>query len=159
MVNLVGPQQLKIGGEANGKAEVAGDSVENARQELVDGLQAEIRGGRTGGGSGSSNFDPLACYHCGVRGHIARDCPPSSTVAWEWQCCALPWRIIQIRAERPKRKRKGSNGSVRVLNVLYDEAGNEYPVDDAGQLYVPLGFETKAIEGVIEEEKVKETKN
>ena len=22
------------------------------------------------------------------------------------------------------------------LNVLYDEAGNEYPVDDAGQLYV-----------------------
>ena len=45
------------------------------------------------------------------------------------------------------------------LNVLYDEAGNEYPVDDAGQLYVPLGFETEATEGVIEEEKVKETKN
>ena len=43
--------------------------------------------------------------------------------------------------------------------MLYDEAGNEYPVDDAGQLYVPLGFETEATEGVIEEEKVKETKN
>ena len=41
MVNLVGPQQLKIGGEANGEAEVAGDSVEDAHQELVDGLQTE----------------------------------------------------------------------------------------------------------------------
>ena len=41
MVNLVGPQQLKIGGEANGEAEVTGDSVEDARQELLDGLQAE----------------------------------------------------------------------------------------------------------------------
>ena len=41
MVNLVGPQQLRIGGEANGEAEVTGDSVEDARQELVDGLQAE----------------------------------------------------------------------------------------------------------------------
>ena len=41
MVNLVGPQQLKIGGEANGEAEVVGDSVEDARQELVDGLQEE----------------------------------------------------------------------------------------------------------------------
>ena len=45
------------------------------------------------------------------------------------------------------------------VNVLYDEAGNEYPVDDAGQLYVPLGFETEVTEGVIEEEKIKETKN
>ena len=26
------------------------------------------------------------------------------------------------------------------MNVLYDEDGNEYPVDDAGQLYVPLDF-------------------
>ena len=45
------------------------------------------------------------------------------------------------------------------LNVLYDEAGNEYPVDDAGQLYVPLGYETEATEVMIEEEKQKETKN
>ena len=26
------------------------------------------------------------------------------------------------------------------LNVLYDEDGNSYPVDDAGQLYIPLKF-------------------
>ena len=33
------------------------------------------RGGRAGVSSGSVNFDPLACYRCGVRGHLARDCP------------------------------------------------------------------------------------
>ena len=42
---------------------------------------------------------------------------------------------------------------------MYDEAGNEYPVDDAGQLYVPLGYEPEVTELMIEEEKAKETKN
>ena len=34
-------------------------------------------GGRReqGGRSYSANFDPLACYRCGVRGHLDRDCP------------------------------------------------------------------------------------
>ena len=34
-------------------------------------------GGRRGqaGRSYSANFDPLACYRCGVRAHLARDCP------------------------------------------------------------------------------------
>ena len=45
------------------------------------------------------------------------------------------------------------------MNVLYDEAGNEYPVDDAGQLYIPLGFEQTMAEGENEVENVKETKN
>ena len=42
---------------------------------------------------------------------------------------------------------------------MYDEAGNEYPVDDAGQLYVPLGYEPEVTEAMTEEEKIKETKN
>ena len=45
------------------------------------------------------------------------------------------------------------------MNVLYNEAGNEYPVDDAGQLYVPLGVEQTVVGGEIEEEKSNETKN
>ena len=45
------------------------------------------------------------------------------------------------------------------MNVLYNEAGNEYPVDDAGQLYVPLGFEQTVAEGEIAVENTKETKN
>ena len=40
--NLVGPQRLKIGGEANGEVEVEADSVEDARQVVVEGLRVEI---------------------------------------------------------------------------------------------------------------------
>ena len=36
------------------------------------------RGGHAGGSSGSVNFDPLACYRCGVHGHLARDCPQAA---------------------------------------------------------------------------------
>ena len=43
--------------------------------------------------------------------------------------------------------------------MLYNEAGNEYPVDDAGQLHVPLRFEQSIVKEVFEEEKVNETKN
>ena len=56
---------------------------------------------------------------------------------------------------------RGRGRSVRFggLNVLYDEAGNEYPVDNAGQLYVPLGYELTETDEKLEEEKSKETKN
>ena len=45
------------------------------------------------------------------------------------------------------------------MNVLYNKAGNEYPIDDAGQLYVPLGFKQTMVEGETEVENIKETKN
>ena len=45
------------------------------------------------------------------------------------------------------------------MNVLYDEAGNEFPVDDAGQLYVPFGFDSAVTEGRNEEENTNEIKN
>ena len=44
------------------------------------------------------------------------------------------------------------------MNVLYDDEGNEYPVNDFGQLYVPLGYEQVAIKEGPEENK-DETKN
>ena len=36
---------------------------------------ARGRGGNSRGQSYSVNYDPLACFRCGVRGHLARDCP------------------------------------------------------------------------------------
>ena len=45
------------------------------------------------------------------------------------------------------------------MNVLYDEAGNEYPVDDAGQLYVPLGFDVAVTENEADDKNGKEIKN
>ena len=41
MVNPVGPQRLKIGGEANGEVEDAADSVVEEPPTRVDGLQEE----------------------------------------------------------------------------------------------------------------------
>ena len=44
------------------------------------------------------------------------------------------------------------------LNVLYDDEGNSYPIDDAGQLYVPLNFGQTVVESA-EEEIEKQAKN
>ena len=44
------------------------------------------------------------------------------------------------------------------LNVLYDDEGNSYPVDDAGQLYVPLEF-AHAVDESAEAEIENERKN
>ena len=44
------------------------------------------------------------------------------------------------------------------LNVLYDDEGNAYPIDDAGQLYVPLEA-AQTVDGSAEEEIQKEIKN
>ena len=44
------------------------------------------------------------------------------------------------------------------LNVLYDEEGNSYPIDESGQLYVPLDF-GEAVAESAEVEIEKETKN
>ena len=41
---------------------------------LVEGVDGD-HGGRRGGRGVNANFDPLACYQCGVRGHLAHDCP------------------------------------------------------------------------------------
>ena len=44
------------------------------------------------------------------------------------------------------------------MGVVYDDEGYEYPVDDYGQLYVPL-HPKETIAGEAKEEISKETKN
>ena len=58
----------------------------------------------------------------------------------------------------PKRSR-GRGRQVRFgeMNLLYDAEGYEYPVEDYGQLYIPLETEQAAAE-VHEEAKSKEIK-
>ena len=116
------------------------------------------RGGRAGGSSGSVNFDPLACYRYGVRGHVARDCPPAAQSQGSGN--AMPSRGGFSKSGKKGPRSRGRGHSVRfsALNVLYDDEGNAYTIDDAGQLYVPLES-AQAVDESAEEEIGKETKN
>ena len=112
-----------------------------------------------GGRSYSANFYPLAYYQCRVHGHLARDCPQAGA-APQGSGNAVPSQCKFSQSGPKGRRGRGRGRSIRFggLNVLYDEARNEYPVDDAGQLYVPLGYEPVVTEEVIEEKKYKRNK-
>ena len=98
----------------------------------------------------SAQFDPLACYRCGVHGHLARDCPSSST-----QSQTLGSAVLALPGEvRSNPGNQAQSEDVAVddrFDLGYECAvrfeGNEYPVDDFGQLYVPLGYEQTGVRG------------
>ena len=117
------------------------------------------RGGRARGSSGSVNFDPLACYRYRVRGHMARDCPQAAQSQGSGNAVPSRGGFSKSGHKGPRSRGRGRSVRFEGLNVLYNEAGNEYPVDNAGQLYVPLGYEPAETEEMIEEEKTKEIKN
>ena len=94
-----------------------------------------------------------------VCGHIARDYPQAAQSRGSGNAVPSRGGLSKSRQKGPRARGRGRTVRFGGLNVLYDKAGNEYQMDDAGQLYVPLGFETEATKGVNEEEIVKETKN
>ena len=116
------------------------------------------RGGR--GRSYSVNYDPLACYRCGVRGHLARDCPQAAQSQGSVNAGPSRGTFSKSGHKGPRGRGRGRQVRFGGFNVLYDEDGNSYPMDAAGQLYVPLEFDQAADDHVmIEEEKSKEIKN
>ena len=96
-----------------------------------------------------------------MRGHLARDCPQTGNSQSQGSGTAGPSRGSFSKSGQKGPRGRGRGRPVRFsgLNVLYDEAGNEYPIDDAGQLYVPLGLEQTVVEGETEVENTKESKN
>ena len=95
-----------------------------------------------------------------MHGHLARDCPQSGgQLKGSSTSSSSRGTFIKSRHKSPHRGR-GRGWQVRFagLNVLYDDEGNSYPIDDAGQLYVPLDFGQTVAESA-EEEILKETKN
>ena len=117
-------------------------------------------GGRRGGRGGSSNFDLLVCYRCGVHGHLARDYPSTGTqLLTSSGGSSGPTRGNSFKFGRSGAK-TGTGKHVRFggMNILYDSEGIEYPVDDYRQVYVPFELD-QAGAGVIEEKNIKETKN
>ena len=109
----------------------------------------------SGRGRGSGGFDPLACYRCGVRGHLARDCPSTCTQSLTLSGGSSgPTRGSSFKSGRsgPKRGGKGRHIRFAGMNVLYDSEGCEYPIDDYGQVYVSFELKPAGATGVIEEE-------
>ena len=105
------------------------------------------------------NYDPLACYRCGVRGHIARDCPQAAQSRGSGNFVPSRGGFSKSGHKGPRGRGKGRQVRFGGLNVLYDEDGNSYPVDDAGQLYIPLEMAYDVGDGEIEAEKENPTKN
>ena len=118
--------------------------------------------GRRGGQGGMSSFDPLACYRCGVHGHLARDCPNAGTQLLTLSggnSSRTHGDSFKSRKIGPKRGGRGRHVRFIGINILYDSQGCEYPVDDYGQVYVPFEFEQVGSSDMIEEETIKLTKN
>ena len=115
--------------------------------------------GRRGGRTANTNFDPLACYRCGVHGHLACDCPQASNQSMGSSMTSSSQGTFSKSGQKgPRGRGRGRQVRFGSLNVLYDEDGNTYPVDDASQLYIPLEFAKVAGKGEIEVEKTNQKK-
>ena len=108
-----------------------------------------------------TSFDPLACYWCGVHGHLARDYPSSGTQSLTLSGGSFgPTRGSSSKSGQlgPRRGRgQGRQTRLGGIGVVYDDEGYEYPIDDYGQLYVLLHPE-EIVAGEANEEISKETK-
>ena len=95
-----------------------------------------------------------------MRGHLARDCPQNRDTQTQGSGNVRPSRGSFSQSGHKGPKARGRSRSVRFsgLSILYDDEGNEYPVDDAGQLYVPLES-VQTVGESAEEEITKDTKD
>ena len=143
-----------------GRGQWRGQRGRFGRGGFGGGRRGGNRGGSRGAKSSTGSYDPLACYRCGVRGHLARDCPQNMQSQGSSSAGSSRGKFSQsVHRGTKGRGRGGRQVRFSALNVLYDDEGNQYPVDDAGQLYVPLESGQTAVEGENEEEIKNETKN
>ena len=125
---------------------------------LVDGAEDQVE-------EEEENRDHPVLIHwrvigCGVHGHLARDCPQSKGQSMGSSTSSSSRGTCSKSGQKGPQRGRGRGRQVRFagLNVLYDDEGNSYPIDDAGQLYVPLDFGQTVAESA-EVEIEKDTKN
>ena len=86
--------------------------------------------------------------------------PVRSRRHWGVATPALPVEHFSKSGQKgPRGRGRGRQVWFGGLNVLYDEGGSSYPVDDAGQLYILLEFAQDTGDGEVEVEKQNPIKN
>ena len=101
-----------------------------------------VRGGNRGhGASAVGYFDPKACYVCGKRGHLDRDCTQAGHMSG-----GSPSYVATTQSSVQRGTRHGRGGSRRArssgLNAVYNDEGYDYPIDDEGRIYIPMDMHT-----------------
>ena len=97
--------------------------------------------GRRGSQSTTQTRTGIQCFNCGQYGHYASQCPKgasTSSSSSTAQSVNQRSNFAQARGGQGRggNRRGGSNRRTRFsgLNVVYDAEGNEYPIDEDGNI-------------------------
>ena len=110
------------------------------------------RGHRGGQSTTQQTRTGIQCFNCGQYGHYASQCPRGASTSGSSstaQSVNQRSNFAQVRGNRGGNRgnrRGGSNRRTRFsgLNVVYDAEGNEYPVDEDGNLVLEFVEEEDA---------------
>ena len=103
--------------------------------------------GQRFGGRSNAAANPLACYVCGVRGHLARDCPQGTSASRGGSTSSSVNQSRFVQRGTSSNRSRGRRTRFSGLNVVYDAQGQEYPVDDNGVIYIAADEQTGANNG------------
>ena len=97
--------------------------------------------GRRGGQSTTQTRTGIQCFNCGQYGHYASQCPKGASTSGSSstaQSVNQRSNFAQARGGQGRggNRRGGGNRRTRFsgLNVVYDAEGNEYPIDEDGNI-------------------------
>ena len=108
--------------------------------------------GRQGGSVTSTSRSGTQCYNCGQYGHYASQCPRNASTSGTSSIAPSVNQRSTFTQNRRNRNGRGGNrrggGNRRTqfsgLSVVYDAEGNEYPIDEDGNIVLDFIEEEEA---------------